>query len=1024
YLQNEHYALWEVIEFGDSYQAPLEESDTDSASESSTKKRGKTVTITTEDMQKRRNDGAILKTFGGNEATKKTKKNQLKQQYSNFKAEGSETLEQTFNRLQAIVSHLEFMGVDIKQDDLNKKFLTSLAPEWLIRKGKVHTACVPTDSTQVSTASANVAAVSISHDTVCAFIASQSNGSHIKYKDITQIDEDDIEEMDIKWNMALLRSVEHPGAKTGVEEKATNKSYMANEEENHALVADEEPPTEFALMAKSSSSFENEVYDDSFCFQSCRKNTDSLNTKITKLNEALSDSKTNLYHYKLGLSHVEARLVEFKTQEIKLCEKIRGLEFDVESKNNKIEYLMNELEQIKKEKEGLDSKLTGFESASKDIDTLLGSQRSDKNKEGLGYSAVPPSYSSDTPKIIKTNKVETARKPFVKYAEITPKAVNRTNMNAAQPKGTSFIKPTHSYVRRPFQIKSAVRTQFRVSRVPLLLKNFPLLTQNFPLFWSTARIKTMNEGTKIFATVDGKPRTISESSIKRNLKLNDEEGISSLPDAELFEKLALMRYNILPNQKFTFQKGQFSHQWKFLIHTIMQCLSPKSTGFNEFSCNIATAVGEGSGTPTESHHTPSPQAQQSPHHDLSSSLHPSATTESIPTKTPIQIPTLRQYFRRATWIAQSKALPTAADEPASLLRDDSQREAFPTVSSLDAGHERENIIKTALPHDSTTRVTSLDADEGNMQQKLQELMELYTSLQRKQTEMASKIKAQDLKISSLKASIKLLKDKDRGSAELSGDDALIKGRNIEIGEEAGVEKSTERGIVSVPPIAGFSTVGVPTVSDLAPIVSALFTTASVAREMEEEMARDNQRMNEQIARDAEIARIHTEEELKMMIDGLDRSNEIIAKHLQEYEQSEAELTIGEKIELINELVKYQDHHAKILKYLSQQSKPLSKKEQKEFYMLILKSYAGWKTKHFRGKRKKRKGLKLDEGSAKRMKTSEDVSGEDLKGMMQLVPAEETGRAHNSLPILYGYAKTAGQRRPKLAVGFGERNPKY
>nr|GFD20930.1 ribonuclease H-like domain-containing protein [Tanacetum cinerariifolium] len=75
---------------------------------------------------------AILKTFGGNEATKKTKKNQLKQQYGNFKAEGSETLEQTFNRLQAIVSHLEFMDVEIEQDDLNQKFLTNLAPEWLM----------------------------------------------------------------------------------------------------------------------------------------------------------------------------------------------------------------------------------------------------------------------------------------------------------------------------------------------------------------------------------------------------------------------------------------------------------------------------------------------------------------------------------------------------------------------------------------------------------------------------------------------------------------------------------------------------------------------------------------------------------------------------------------------------------------------------------------------------------------------------------------------------------------------------
>nr|GEY46522.1 hypothetical protein [Tanacetum cinerariifolium] len=176
-------------------------------------------------------------------------------------------------------------------------------------------------------------------------------------------------------------------------------SYMANEEENHALVADDEAPTEFALMAKSSSSSENKVYDDSFCSKSCRKNTDSLKTKIGKLNEELSDSENTLYHYKLGLSQVEARLAEFKTQEIKFYEKIRGLEFDVLSKNSKIERLMNELEQVKKEKEGLDSKLTGFESASKDIDTLLGSQRSDKNKEGLGYNDTITDYSRPSPSI-------------------------------------------------------------------------------------------------------------------------------------------------------------------------------------------------------------------------------------------------------------------------------------------------------------------------------------------------------------------------------------------------------------------------------------------------------------------------------------------------------------------------------------------------------------------------------------------------------------------------------------------------
>nr|GEV75703.1 hypothetical protein [Tanacetum cinerariifolium] len=231
YFQHEHYALWEVIEFGDSYKAPTTVAAIGSASEGTATKKGRTVVLTTEDMQKRKND------------------------YGNFKAEGSETLEQAFNRLHVIVSHLQFMDIEIEQDDLNQKFLTSLAPEWLIHiivwrnrskldtmrlddlynhlkvyeskvqkksksnsqnmafissaknssgKEDVNTASIPTASTNVSPASVNIRAVSISQDTAFAYIASQSSGSQIKFEDITQIDEDDIEEMDIKWNMALL----------------------------------------------------------------------------------------------------------------------------------------------------------------------------------------------------------------------------------------------------------------------------------------------------------------------------------------------------------------------------------------------------------------------------------------------------------------------------------------------------------------------------------------------------------------------------------------------------------------------------------------------------------------------------------------------------------------------------------------------------------------------------------------------------------------------------------------------------
>ncbi|GJV58473.1 hypothetical protein Tco_1459478 [Tanacetum coccineum] len=145
--------------------------------------------------------------------------------------------------------------------------------------------------------------------------------------------------------------------------------------------------------SRSSSSSDNEVYDDSFCSKSCRKNTENLNNKIIKLNEELSDCETDLYNYKRGLSQVEARLVEFKNNEIKFCERIRVLERDVELKDNKIENLRNELEELKKEKDSIDFKIKKFENSAKDLDCLLGTQRSVKDKTGLGlneYTAVPP----------------------------------------------------------------------------------------------------------------------------------------------------------------------------------------------------------------------------------------------------------------------------------------------------------------------------------------------------------------------------------------------------------------------------------------------------------------------------------------------------------------------------------------------------------------------------------------------------------------------------------------------------------
>nr|GEX87264.1 hypothetical protein [Tanacetum cinerariifolium] len=231
YLPHEHYALWEVIEFGDSYEVPISTASTtttDTPSGETGKKSGRTVTLTTEDMQKKKNDVKARTTL-------------------------LLTLSDEHQLLQVIIGQLQFMDVEIEHDDLNQKFLTSLAPEWLMhtivwrnmsdldtmsvddlynhlkvyesevqnksepnsqnmtfislakhssKNEDGNTTCVPTASTNVPTASASIA--TISQDTACAYIAFQSSGSQIKFEDINQIDENDMEEIHIKWNMALL----------------------------------------------------------------------------------------------------------------------------------------------------------------------------------------------------------------------------------------------------------------------------------------------------------------------------------------------------------------------------------------------------------------------------------------------------------------------------------------------------------------------------------------------------------------------------------------------------------------------------------------------------------------------------------------------------------------------------------------------------------------------------------------------------------------------------------------------------
>nr|GEZ11131.1 ribonuclease H-like domain-containing protein [Tanacetum cinerariifolium] len=157
---------------------------------------------------------AIEKRFRGNTETKKVQKTLLKQQFENFTGSSSESLDQIHDRLQKLVSQLDIHAVSLTQEDVNLKFLRSLPSEWrthtpiwrnkanleeqslddLFNSLKIYEAEVKHSSSTVSAATSVFA--------VCAKF--QSTSPQLDNEDLKQIDVDDLEEMDLRWQMAML----------------------------------------------------------------------------------------------------------------------------------------------------------------------------------------------------------------------------------------------------------------------------------------------------------------------------------------------------------------------------------------------------------------------------------------------------------------------------------------------------------------------------------------------------------------------------------------------------------------------------------------------------------------------------------------------------------------------------------------------------------------------------------------------------------------------------------------------------
>ncbi|GJR91156.1 hypothetical protein Tco_0215167 [Tanacetum coccineum] len=261
YFQIQDYALWEVIENGNSWVPIPVTSPAETGTSTGIKM---TVPSTSEEKTCKKNDvkarsillmalpnehqltfdqyvdaqstfAAIKARFGKNEVTKKTQKALLKQQYENFSASSSESLDSIFNRLQRLVSRLAILGVVTPPEDLNVKFLRSLPSEWdthvvvwmnkhdfdtislddlynnfkIVEQKVKKSAGASNDDKNLAFVTTSGASSTNNVNTVNPEVSTATTKvntarSQLVHEDLEQLHDDDLEEMDLKWNMALL----------------------------------------------------------------------------------------------------------------------------------------------------------------------------------------------------------------------------------------------------------------------------------------------------------------------------------------------------------------------------------------------------------------------------------------------------------------------------------------------------------------------------------------------------------------------------------------------------------------------------------------------------------------------------------------------------------------------------------------------------------------------------------------------------------------------------------------------------
>ncbi|GJS13410.1 putative ribonuclease H-like domain-containing protein [Tanacetum coccineum] len=275
---------------------------------------------------------------------------------------------------------------------------------------------VSTVSPNVNTASPQVSTASFSDNVVYAFMVENPNGSNLLQQDLEQIHEDDLEAMDLKWQLSLLsmrakRYFQRTCKKIFINANDTvgydkskvecfnchkigyfsrecraprNKDGQFRYQDNTRKQGNNEDTSSKAMLAIDGVGFD---WSD-MAEEQVQTNMALMAFSDSELNQTEFKATT----YKRGLTTVEEQLVTYRKNEVLFSEEVAVLKREVACKDYEISVLKSEFEKVKQEKEGIEFKIEKFDNASKSLDKLLGSQITDKSKKGLGYNVVPPPH--------------------------------------------------------------------------------------------------------------------------------------------------------------------------------------------------------------------------------------------------------------------------------------------------------------------------------------------------------------------------------------------------------------------------------------------------------------------------------------------------------------------------------------------------------------------------------------------------------------------------------------------------------